>query len=29
MTIEPFTVLMAEDDQHDIVAVKLAWKKTT
>jgi CheY-like chemotaxis protein len=27
MTIEPFTVLMAEDDEHDIVAVKRAWKK--
>lgn len=24
---EPFTVLMAEDDEHDIVAVKRAWKK--
>jgi hypothetical protein len=29
MTIEPFTVLMAEDDEHDIVAVKGAWKRTT
>jgi CheY-like chemotaxis protein len=27
MTIEAFTVLMAEDDEHDIVAVKRAWKK--
>lgn len=27
MTIKPFTVLMAEDDEHDILAVKRAWKK--
>ncbi|MBW2109580.1 MAG: response regulator, partial [Deltaproteobacteria bacterium] len=27
MAKEPFTVLMAEDDEHDIVAVKRAWKK--
>jgi len=27
MTKEPFVVLMAEDDEHDIVAVKRAWKK--
>ncbi len=27
MTIEAFTVLMAEDDEHDIVAIKRAWKK--
>ena len=24
---EPFLVLMAEDDEHDIVATKRAWKK--
>jgi CheY-like chemotaxis protein len=24
---EPFPVLMAEDDEHDIVATKRAWKK--
>lgn len=24
---EPFVVLMAEDDEHDIVATKRAWKK--
>ena len=24
---EPFVVLMAEDDEHDIVAIKRAWKK--
>jgi len=24
---EPFAVLMAEDDEHDIVATKRAWKK--
>lgn len=29
MTIEPFTVLMAEDDEHDIVAVNRTWKRTT
>jgi CheY-like chemotaxis protein len=27
MTKEPFVVLMAEDDEHDIVATKRAWKK--
>jgi len=27
MTRKPFVVLMAEDDEHDIVAVKRAWKK--
>lgn len=24
---EPFVILMAEDDEHDIVATKRAWKK--
>ena len=27
MTKEPFLVLMAEDDEHDIVATRRAWKK--
>jgi CheY-like chemotaxis protein len=27
MEKEPFAVLMAEDDEHDIVATKRAWKK--
>ena len=27
MKKEPFVVLMAEDDEHDIVATKRAWKK--
>ena len=27
MKKEPFSVLMAEDDEHDIVATKRAWKK--
>ncbi len=27
MDKEPFAVLMAEDDEHDIVATKRAWKK--
>jgi two-component system response regulator len=27
MTKKPFIVLMAEDNQHDIVATKRAWKK--
>ncbi len=27
MNTTPFVVLMAEDDEHDIVAVKRAWKK--
>ncbi len=27
MNKKPFVVLMAEDDEHDIVAVKRAWKK--
>ncbi len=27
MSKKPFVVLMAEDDEHDIVAVKRAWKK--
>ncbi len=27
MAKEPFVVLMAEDDEHDIIAVKRAWKK--
>ena len=27
MPDEPFVVLMAEDDEHDIVATKRAWKK--
>ena len=27
MNKEPFVVLMAEDDEHDIVAIKRAWKK--
>ena len=27
MGIKPFVVLMAEDDEHDIVATKRAWKK--
>jgi two-component system response regulator len=27
MTKEPFVVLLAEDDEHDIVATKRAWKK--
>ena len=27
MDKEPFVVLMAEDDEHDIVATKRAWKK--
>ncbi len=27
MNKEPFVVLLAEDDEHDIVAIKRAWKK--
>ena len=27
MSKEPFVVLLAEDDEHDIVATKRAWKK--
>jgi hypothetical protein len=29
MTIakKPFVVLMAEDDEHDVVAAKRAWKR--
>jgi CheY-like chemotaxis protein len=27
MTKKPFVVLLAEDDEHDIVATKRAWKK--
>ena len=27
MNKEPFVVLLAEDDEHDIVATKRAWKK--
>ena len=27
MSKNPFVVLMAEDDEHDIVAIKRAWKK--
>jgi len=27
MKNNPFVVLMAEDDEHDIIAVKRAWKK--
>jgi CheY-like chemotaxis protein len=27
MAREPFVVLLAEDDEHDIVATKRAWKK--
>jgi CheY-like chemotaxis protein len=27
MRKEPFVVLLAEDDEHDIVATKRAWKK--
>ena len=27
MVKEPFAVLMAEDDEHDVVATKRAWKK--
>jgi len=27
MSKEPFIVLLAEDDEHDIVATKRAWKK--
>jgi CheY-like chemotaxis protein len=27
MVIKPFVVLMAEDDEHDVVATKRAWKK--
>ena len=27
MSKEPFVVLLAEDDEHDIVAIKRAWKK--
>jgi two-component system response regulator len=27
MMKEPFVVLLAEDDEHDIVATKRAWKK--
>jgi len=27
MAKEPFIVLMAEDDEHDILAVRRAWKK--
>jgi CheY-like chemotaxis protein len=27
MTRKPFVVLLAEDDEHDIVATKRAWKK--
>ncbi len=27
MTAKPFVVLMAEDDEHDIIATRRAWKK--
>lgn len=27
MSTKPFVILMAEDDEHDIVATKRAWKK--
>lgn len=27
MAKEPFVVLMAEDDEHDVIAVNRAWKK--
>lgn len=27
MTNKPFVVLLAEDNEHDIVAIKRAWKK--
>ena len=27
MSTKPFVVLMAEDDEHDIVAIKRAWKE--
>jgi hypothetical protein len=27
MNKEPFLVLMAEDDEHDIVATRRAWKR--
>lgn len=27
MTKQPFVVLMAEDDEHDIIATRRAWKK--
>jgi CheY-like chemotaxis protein len=27
MSKEPFAVLMAEDDEHDIIATRRAWKK--
>lgn len=27
MPLEPFVVLMAEDDEHDILATRRAWKK--
>ncbi len=27
MKKDPFLILMAEDDEHDIVATKRAWKK--
>ena len=27
MNKDPFVILMAEDDEHDIVATKRAWKK--
>ena len=27
MGMKPFVVLMAEDDEHDVVATKRAWKK--
>jgi CheY-like chemotaxis protein len=27
MTNKPFVVLMAEDDEHDIVAIQRAWKR--
>lgn len=27
MVREPFAVLMAEDDEHDVIATKRAWKK--
>ena len=27
MGSKPFVVLMAEDDEHDVVATKRAWKK--
>ena len=29
MEKEPFSVLMAEDDEHDIFATKRAWKKNS